>query len=199
MIKWLSLIVGSMLLVGCSDETKEDELYDLLLVCFDDYYLSQKISASDTLHAFEDYLISEGHLENNSGESYLELLNYLKNNTYLKLPLKKIDFSNALLYTNPSDLLFCAHDNFNIDSSAFLTLDYYNCADQIAQMIEANESIDIHQMFDIYAKCLDKDEIVKPFVRESMLQFFYRWYFTSKYNREMALPLEKSVEALESV
>lgn len=193
------LILGSMLLVGCSNETEEDELYDLLLVCFDDYYLSQKISASDTLQAFEDYLISEGHLENNSGESYLELLNYLKNNTYLKLPLKKIDFSNALLYTNPSDLLFCAHDNFNIDSSAFLTLDYYNCADQIAQMIEANESIDIHQLFDIYAKCLDKDEIVKPFVRESMLQFFYRWYFTSKYNTEMALPLEESVEALKSV
>lgn len=68
-------------------------------------------------------------------------------------------------------------------------------------MFEANESIDIHQMFDIYAKYLDKNEIVKPFVRESMLHFFYRWYFTSKYNRDIPIPKEelKTEEPLEPV
>jgi hypothetical protein len=190
---WITLLAGCILFGSCSIEQNEDELYDLLLVCYNDYYELKNISASDTLQEFEHFLIQEGHLKDNSGKSYLELLNYLQEHTYLKLPLKKIDFTNTLLYDNPSDLLYCAHYNFTIDSTAFLKLDYYECADQIAQMIEENESIDIHEMFEIYGNCLDEEEIVKPFVRESMLQFFYRWYFTSKYNRDIQFSLDEAV------
>ena len=191
MKNWLILAVGGLLLFSCSEENKEDELYDLLLVCYNDFYEANNVSASDTLLAFENFLIDEGHLRNNSGSAYRELLYYLKSNTYFKLPLKKIDFSNPILYENPSDLLYCVYYNYNVDSTEFLALNYYKCSDKIAQTIEENESIDVHQMFDAYLTYLDEEEITKPFVRESILQFFYRWYFTSKYNRDLQIPLEE--------
>ena len=198
MKKWLVFILCSSILCSCSDVQDENELYDLLLVCYNDFYELKDVSASDTLQKFEDYLIAEGHLDDNSGAAYRKQLLYLKENTYFKLPLKKIDFSNTLLYDNPTDLLYCVHDNFNIDSSHFLSLDYYTCAEKISETINEQEEINIHDMFQTYLTFLDEDEIIKPFVRESILQFFYRWYFTSKYNREIQLP-ELDDENLEPI
>lgn len=177
------------LLIGCTAKNEQDELYELLTVCYSDFYETKGISASDTLLEFEQYLIAEGHLRDNSGAAYRELLYYLKSKTYFKLPLKKIDFSNTLLYDNPNELLYCVHFNFNVDSSEFLALDYYKCTEHIAQAMAQKESIDIHELFDAYISYLNEEVIIKPFVKESLLQFFYRWYFTSKYNRELDIPM----------
>lgn len=201
MNKWLILLALVGLLVGCAEDNEQDELYELLLVCYSDFYEIKGISASDTLQAFESFLIEEGHLKDNSGTAYRELLFYLKSATYFKPPLKKIDFSHTLLYDNPTDLLYCVHDNFSVDSADFLALDYYKCTEHIAQTIEKKESLDIHDMFDAYLDHLYEETITLPFVRESLLQFFYRWYFTSKYNRDIPIPMEelKTEEALEPV
>jgi hypothetical protein len=201
MNKWVILLTCFYFLVGCSEENEHVELYELLSVCYNDFYETKGISASDTLQEFETFLIEEGHLKDNSGTAYRELLFYLKSATYFKLPLKKIDFSHTLLYDNPTDLLYCVHDNFSVDSADFLALDYYKCTEHIAQTMEKKESLDIHDMFDAYLDYLDEETITLPFVRESLLQFFYRWYFTSKYNRDIPIPMEelKTEEALEPV
>lgn len=188
MYRWLLFLIGISFFWGCEEKNDEFELYDLLLVCYNDFYESKGISASDTLQVFEDFLIQEGHLKDNSGASYRELLYFLKSATYFNPPLKKIDFTNTLLYDNPNNLLYCVHYNFNVDSTDFMTLSYYKCTEKIAKTIEEKESIDIHDMFDAYLSFLDEETIKQPFVKESLLQFFYRWYFTSKYNRDIPIP-----------
>jgi hypothetical protein len=195
MVKWSFVLAVIVSLFSCQEETTEKELYDLLLVCYNDYYELSDISASDTLYEFENFLISEGHLKDHTGKSYRELLSYLKTNTYFKIPLKKNDFTNELLYDNPSDLLYCVHYNFNIDSAQFMNLQYYQCAEKLGAFIEGQSSVSIHDMFDTYMRYLDDETMEQPFVRESLLQFFYRWYFTSKYNRDIEIPLEVKEEA----
>ncbi|MDG0972869.1 MAG: hypothetical protein P8O07_01810 [Crocinitomicaceae bacterium] len=190
MVKWIFICALIGCLFSCQEQATEEELYDLLLVCYNDYYESSDIAASDTLHEFENFLISEGHLQGPTGKSYRELLSYLKTNTYFKLPLKKIDFTNELLYDNPSDLIYCVHYNFNIDSAQFMNLQYYQCAQTLGEYMQG-PSINIHDVFDTYIHYLDEETIEQPFVRESLLQFFYRWYFTSKYNREIEIPSQE--------
>ena len=190
MVKWIFICALIGCLFSCQEQATEEELYDLLLVCYNDYYELSDIAASDTLHEFENLLISEGHLQGPTGKSYRELLSYLKTNTYFKLPLKKIDFTNELLYDNPSDLIYCVHYNFNIDSAQFMNLQYYQCTETLGEYMQG-QSINIHDVFDTYIHYLDEETIEQPFVRESLLQFFYRWYFTSKYNREIEIPSQE--------
>jgi hypothetical protein len=72
-----------------------------------------------------------------------------------------------------------------------MNLQYYQWAEKLGEYMEDQSSVNIHDLFETYMRYLDDETMEQPFVRESLLQFFYRWYFTSKYNREIEIPSEE--------
>jgi hypothetical protein len=179
-------------LFGCKAKTSDNELYELIYVCFDEFYENKKISVQKELTAFELHLIQEGHLKTNEfGSDFRELFDYLSNNTYFKTPLTKDDFNQSLLYENPNNLVECLNYSYNIDSLELMQLSYYQATSKISEQIETTGEVDIHDMFTIYAKHISLEDYNAPFVRESLLLLLYRWYYKSKYDREIQINLDE--------
>lgn len=178
---FLSLIVFS-----CNDK-KESEIYELLSVCNDEFYLDYGIIASDELMDFENELIQEGHLVNNEPKSYIVLFRKLKKELYFSPPLKKENFKNALLYENPKNLFECMESTFRVDSLSLSNLAFTSFTDGLANLMSTEEEINVRLIFDYYANNLDENLLQYSYVKYSTLHFLYKWYFMSKYNREIPL------------
>lgn len=187
----ISIII---LLASCNSNDNKDQQYEFLLTCYEDYYLNYDIEITSVLNDFEQELIAEGHLKDGSGKSYKELLNYLKENNYFKTPLKKIDFENEILYKTPKNIAKCGISVFGLDSTDIAQTSYFKAERKIAEALEKNEEISINYIFDVYSKILSNEDLEKPFVRQSMLVFFYRWYFQSKYDRDIPIDLNGANE-----
>lgn len=183
-----------ILLASCNSNDDKDQQYEFLLTCYEDYYLNYDLEITPILDDFEQELISEGHLKDGSGKSYKELLNYLKENNYFKTPLKKIDFENEILYKTPKNIANCGISVFGLDSTDIAQTAYFRAERKIAEALETKEDISVNYMFDVYSKVLSNEDFEKPFVRQSILVFFYRWYFQSKYDRDIPIDLEDAGE-----
>lgn len=183
-----------ILLVSCNSNDDKDQQYEFLLTCYEDYYLNYDLEVTPILDDFEQELIAEGHLKDGSGKSYKELLNYLKANNYFKTPLKKIDFENEILYKTPKNIAKCGISVFGLDSTDIAQTAYFRAERKIAEALEKNEEISVNYIFDVYSKVLSNEDLEKPFVKQSMLVFFYRWYFQSKYDRDIPIDLNDTSE-----
>ena len=183
-----------VLFASCNSNDNYDQQYEFLLTCYEDYYLNYDIEITPLLDDFEQELIAEGHLKDGSGKSYKELLNYLKENNYFKTPLKKIDFENKVLYKTPSKIANCGISVFGLDSTDIAQTSYFRAERKIAEALESKEEISVNYIFDVYANELSNEDLEKPFVKQSMLVFFYRWYFQSKYDRDIPIDLSNSNE-----
>ena len=182
----LKLFFLSLIIFSCNDK-KESEIYELLSVCNDEFYLDYRIKASDELMDFENELIQEGHLVNNEPKSYIVLFRKLKKDLYFSPPLKKENFKNALLYKNPENLFECMESTFKIDSLMLTKLAFTSFTDGLANLMSQEEEINVRLIFDYYASNLNDELLKHSYVKNSILQFLYKWYFMSKYNREIPL------------
>jgi len=184
-------IVIFFLLLGCKNENEKETIYGLLQVCHDEYYLDFGVSASEHLADFESYLIQQGHLYEKSPEAYKVLFRKLAKEIYFAPPLPKDDFNNALLYKNPDNIIECMSETFQIDSTQFINLSYYKASKKIQSLMLSSEEVPIQEIFTIYANDIEINEYEMPFVKDALLLFLYRWYFTSKYDRSISIDLDK--------
>jgi hypothetical protein len=179
---------------SCNSNDDKDLQYEFLLTCYEDYYLNYGLEITPILDDFEQELIAEGHLKDGTGKSYKVLLNYLKENNYFKTPLKKIDFENEILYKSPKNIANCGISVFGLDSTNIAQTSYFRAERKIGEALNNSEDISVNFIFDVYSKELSNEDLEKPFVRQSMLVFFYRWYFQSKYDRNIPIDLNKASE-----
>lgn len=186
------LFLTSVLLLtfsnSCSEEvTSDQKVYSFLEVCYEDYYLNYDVEISQHLEKFEQRLVKEGHLKDTTGHAYIELLNYLSTNIYFDTPLKYDDFNNTVLYKVPDDITECATSIFGLDSTLVMNTEYFKAQKQIRAELEKKEEISINDVFRYNSRFLGPNTIRSPFVKQSILQLLYKWYFKSKYDREIPL------------
>jgi hypothetical protein len=179
------------LLFGCSSSTDEEDLYSFLSICMDEYFLDQGVSSSLKLEQFENTLISEEHLFDNSGEAYKVLLRNLSKEIYFSPPLKFDDFNNALLYKNPPELYQCVNYHYGVDSLELTALKIFSVQENLAQKFSKQEEIKIQEIFDFYLSSLNDNDFQKPYIKDTILLLLYRWYFSSKYNRDIPVDFEE--------
>jgi hypothetical protein len=55
----------------------------------------------------------------------------------------------------------------------------------------SSEEVPIQEIFTIYANEIETTEYEMPFVKDALLLFLYRWYFTSKYDRSIPIELNE--------
>jgi hypothetical protein len=183
-----TFLLVCLFLVRCTERPADQEIYELLNVCLDDFYQQKGIDIQQELTAFENQLLAEGHLQRKGQQSdFKTLLEFLSENTYFSPPLKKDDFNSTLLLENPTRLVECLNYSFNIDSLELMELSYYQATAEIGKIIEVNEEVAIHDIFATYAAIIAAEDFNQPFVRESLLMLLYRWYYKSKYDREIIL------------
>ena len=190
-MRFSSFIFVVFLLCACENESETEKLYSLLQVCHDEFYLDYGVKASDSLRAFESHLIEQKLLFNNSPTAYKTLFRKLSKELYFKPPLPMDNFNNALLYRNPEDLFECMEETFHIDSSAFIHLSYYKASKQIREVMLESEEVPVQSIFEIYASQINEEEYAMPYVKDALLLFLYRWYFTSKYDRSIPIEIEE--------
>lgn len=170
-----------------SKSTSDYEIYTYLKICFEDYYLNYDVEVTPLLDKFELFLLEEGHLSDTTGQAYKTLLRNLDRSDYFKPPLKMEDFNNTLLYKNPTNIITCATTVFALDSTEIVNTNFSQIAREISEKITHEEEVSIHYFFDIYRNKLTNEEIRMPYVKQSVLLLLYRWYFKSKYDREIQL------------
>lgn len=185
------LFVAFFAIVGCNSNPKENDYYDFLAICMDEFFLDHGVSSSQKLADFEFDLIEEGHLFDDSGKAYKVLLRNLSREIYFAPPLKIDDFNHALLYKNPPQLYQCVDFHFGVDSTALTHLKIFNVQEKIALELSDKEEVLIQDIFSIYHKELDDKDIEQPYIKETVLLLLYRWYFSSKYNREIPVDFDK--------
>lgn len=188
MFKLIPIVImfcSIFLLTFCKNEDPTNEkVYTFLEVCYEDFYLNRDVKVTKELHQFEEHLINEGHLADTSGASYKSLLNELSKNNYFKPPLNFDEFNNTVLYQVPDDLLGCAESIFGIDSTLVKNTPYFKAQKRIREELKTEKEISINQLFKYNSDYLSNETITSPFVKQSILQLLYRWYFKSKYDRE---------------
>ena len=178
-----------------SSKEKEDyEVYTYLKICFEDYYLNYDVKVTPLLDKFEILLLEEGHLSDTTGKAYKALFKSLNNTDYFNPPLKMEDFNNAVLYKNPSNILECATTVFSLDSIDVVSTQFSKLAREINEKITHEEEVSIHYFFDLYQHKLTDEEIRMPYVKQSILLLLYRWYFKSKYDRDIIIKEQDRVE-----
>lgn len=187
MNKLLQILLLFSILTACQspEKVKDFETYTYLKVCFEDYYLNYDVEITPLLDEFELLLLAENHISDTTGAAYKKLFDSLAVNDYFKPPLKKEDFNNTVLYKNPSNIIGCAESLFAIDSIQIAKTNYFKVARKINIEIEKEEDISIHYFFDLYKRELTDEEIRAPYIKQSVLILLYRWYFKSKYDRDM--------------
>lgn len=174
--------------VSCSeDKVSEKEVYEYLEICYEDYYLNYDVDVTNELDKFEKHLIEEGHLQDSTGKSYQELLEKLSKDIYFSPPLKFDEFNNKVLYKVPGDIKQCAASIFGIDSNLVATTSYYKAQKRIRQDLEREKEVSIGAVFKYNSEYLSPSIIRSPFVRQSTQQLLYKWYFKSKYDREIPI------------
>lgn len=187
-----------LLLFSCQNnkQISDYEIYDLLNICFENYYLNYDIDITASLNKFENHLLIEGHLKDTSGIAYKELFRKLDSDLYFNPPLEFNDFNEVILLKNPMDILACAIDVFSIDSSQVLSTNYAEVTEKIHREISEKEEVSIHFFFKTYRENLSPKEIKSPYIKQSILLLLYRWYYKSKYDREIPLDIDttKSLE-----
>lgn len=192
MIRLTPLICLLMLLNFCTtDSLTEKDIYALLSVCQNEFYFEQGVDLEEVLTAFEKELIEEGHLLDPTGKSFRILFRDLHQEIYFSPPLKKDDFVAAALYENPADLMICVENTFNIDTTQILNLPYTKFTQKLSEYLTENESVSVQRLFHFYGHDLQAEDFEMPFIRESVLLFLYRWYFNSKYNRDIPIDLDE--------
>ena len=177
------------ILTSCNNE--QDDIYEFLNICNDEFYLDYNVLASEQMEVFQQELVEEGHLIDNSGYALKVLLRNLAKKTYFDPPLRKDNFNNALLYKYPDQLYTCVVKNYNIDSTLVAALPFSETQKKIASYASSNDSIPVQGFFKIYAEELTEEELSTPYIKESVLLFLYRWYFQSKYDREIPIEMKK--------
>ncbi|MDX1652094.1 MAG: hypothetical protein R3277_06355 [Brumimicrobium sp.] len=185
---YLSIFLLSF--IGCSEKEKDQE-YVFLLTCYEDFYLNYDVDLNQELNQFENQLVAEGHLKNTSGDAYMDLLRYLETNSYFSPPLKMDDFENAVLYKTPEDLINCAHSIFGIDSILVAKTAFFRAERKIGELLNSSEEVSMNDIFGVYTRELSAEELEKPYVKQAIQVMLYRWYFKSKYDREISIPAEK--------
>jgi hypothetical protein len=166
---------------------KNHETYAYLQVCFEDYYLNYNVEITPLLNDFELLLLEEDHITDTTGAAYKVLFDSLAVSDYFKPPLKKEDFNNTVLYKNPSNIMECASRIFAVDSVQIANTNVSRVARKINQEIIKEEDISIHYFFDLYKRELTDKELRAPYVKQSVLILLYRWYFKSKYDRDIKI------------
>ena len=196
MTKYIFFLTSALLLFSCQStkESNDKEVYSYLELCFEDYYLNYDVEVTPLLNQFELHLLEEGHLSDTTGQAYKALFSSLDSTDYFNPPLKKEDFNNTILYKSPSDIMACATTVFSIDSSAVLNTQFSKIAKEISDKITNEEEISIHYFFNIYQTRLSNAEIRMPYVKQSILLLLYRWYFKSKYDREIQIKETHRIE-----
>lgn len=197
MISLFGLIL--LLSTSCSEKpTSDEKVYSFLEVCYEDYYLNYNVQISNHLEKFEDHLLLEGHLKDTTGQAYLDLLDYLSSNIYFKAPLKYDDFNNTILYKVPDDITECANSIFGLDSTLVKNTAYFKAQERIKNELEKKEEISINDVFRYNSKFLSAKTIKSPFVKQSVLQLLYKWYFKSKHDREIPITKDHFEESHDS-
>jgi hypothetical protein len=191
----LPIILVLQLISSCAEKSApETKVYSYLEVCFEDYYLNHGVQISDHLNSFEKHLLSEGHLKDTTGEAYLDLIRKLSKTIYFDPPLEYDDFNNAVLYKVPEDITDCARSIFGIDSSLIRNTGYFKAQEKIRIELQKNEEISINDVFRYNSKYLSPKTVKAPFVKQSILQLLYKWYFKSKFDREIPKSEEQLIK-----
>jgi hypothetical protein len=159
-------------------------------VCYEDYYLNFDVNISEELYLFENHLISEGHLEDTSGDSYKNLLLKLSQKTYFEKPLEFDNFNKTILYKVPNDLMGCSQSIFGIDSSLVKNTPYFKAQKKIRDELKLESEISINKVFKFNSDYVPSKAMTAPFVKQSILQLLYKWYFKSKNQRETSQAFE---------
>lgn len=186
-------ILSTLFLLAACQATKKGndiEIYSYLKICFEDYYLNHDVEVTPLLDKFELLLLEEGHLSDTSGKAYKSLFDTLEKKDYFSPPLKMEDFNNILLYKNPSNIINCATGVFSLDSAQVINTNFSQIASEINEKISNEQEVSIHYFFDLYRHKLTDEEIRMPYIKQSIQLMLYRWYFKSKYDREIQLKTE---------
>jgi len=196
MNKYSYIVLFLLLLNACQSHkaVSDKEIYSLLEICYEDYYLNYDVEVTPLLNEFELLLLNEGHLFDTTGKAYQSLFDTLLVNDYFNLPLKMENFNSVLLYKNPSDIMACATTTFSLDSMAIMELNFSKVMQEINHKIMQEEEVSIHFFFDLYKRRLSEDEIRKPYIKQSVLLLLYRWYFKSKYDRVIQIKESHKIE-----
>jgi len=196
MHKFYFILSSLFLLTACQATKKGNdiEVYSYLKICFEDYYLNYDVEVTPLLDKFELLLLEEGHLSDTSGKAYKALFDTFKKKDYFNPPLKMEDFNNTLLYKNPSNIINCATSIFSLDSVQVLNTNFSKIASEINEKISNEQEVSIHYFFDLYRHKLTDEEIRMPYIKQSIQLMLYRWYFKSKYDREIQLKADNMEE-----
>lgn len=188
MLKMSSYILTFLLfyfVYSCSNNTPTNKkVYEFLEVCYEDYYLNFDVNISEELFLFESHLISEGHLKDTSGVSYKNLLLELSEDTYFERPLEFDNFNKTILYKVPDDIVGCSQSIFGIDSSLVKHTPYFKAQKKIRDQLKLESEISINKVFKFNSDYVPSKTMTAPFVKQSILQLLYKWYFKSKYQKD---------------
>lgn len=204
MLIYLRTIVLSILLIYsftfCSSNYNDEELvYEYLEICFEDYYLNYDVHLTQELELFERQLILEGHLQDTTGMGYNQLLSQLSKEIYFQPPLKFDEFNNVLLYKVPGDLKECASSVFGLDSAIIKETSYFKAQERIRGELKNNEQIDAGDLFNFNRKYIPAELMRSPFVKQSIQLMLYKWYFKSKYDREIPIQEDSNNPVKDSI
>jgi hypothetical protein len=188
---YLFLFVAAVTNAGCFSNPKENDYYEFLAICMGEFFLDHGVNATEKLEDFEFDLIEEGHLYDNSGKAYKVLLRNLSRDIYFAPPLKIDDFHNTLLYKNPPELYRCVNFHYGVDSLALTQLKFFTIQEKIGEELSSKKEVRIQDLFAIYLNNLDNSDFEKPYIKETILLLLYRWYFASKYNREIPVNFDE--------
>lgn len=176
-------IICLSVLAACAAE--EENIYDYIEICQNDFYQQYGISATDTLNQFEQRLIQEGLLKDASYSSYKELLHTLSSEVYFDAYPFEIKSNAPLLTLNPDRLDVCLERNYGIDSTALTQLPYYELQIDLQAYYSSSENLHVSGIFQRYLKHINAEEFQHPFIRLELQKLLYRWYFESKQQKAL--------------
>lgn len=181
-MKYLSILF-LIIVVSCSE--KEEELYDFIDICQDEFYASYGINLEDSLLEFEAKLIEHQLLRDKSFEAYQDLLFELESeNKFNDYPFS-IPSNSALLVLNPKNLKECIGNRYAIDSVQLSALNYYKLQKDLSNYYASTETVGVGGVFRRYKRHIKKEDFSSIFVRKEILKLFYRWYYESEKNGDL--------------
>lgn len=181
-----SLFIALLMLSSCNQEKEltEDEVYEFLELCFEDYYLNYDVEITEELNKFEKQLTRELRLKDTTGRSYKRLLKDLEENSYFEAPFNTANFNEVILFKNPTQLLECMENSYGIDSIQVSNTRFYKVQGKILEVMTENDEVSIQYFFNTYRNRLSPEEIKKPYVKQTILSLLYRWYYQSSLSVE---------------
>lgn len=177
---FIFLICISFSACQSSNQLSNDDIYEFLQECFNSYYDEFNIKITPELNKFELFMIKENQLKDTTGSAYKKLFKKLDETTYFPESHQKKIYNKVILLKTPSNIITCATHVYAIDSQRIKALPFARLQSEMQPHLTENDAISLHYFFKTYAYDIKLEEYRKPYIKQTLLLFLYRWYYQSQ-------------------